>query len=231
MAVPKFGASGAVETIKYEYNTEPLELQDEFHTHVFTKAYTDVLTFTNPSDFSCTYGTQNWNGAILTTATVEITEEQIEPTPEAVSPGTVPNPGDKLTKVSCLIIKRAKVTLTCEGKGDLPFHRGDTLTGNWPESAVGSVSLDPSTFLSAATPTMTCTSASKTDQNTDWEGYTLEFTGYIDGDPNGGHLITLPAYAVPTSPYYYTTLRRTISAEDKATQEIVLNCYDDGNLT
>ena len=231
MAIPKFGASGSVETITTAKNTETLELQDEFHTYVFTDRYQDVLTFSNPTEFSCTYGTMNWAGSIVSTATVDITEEQIEPTPSAVSPGTVPATSDKLTKVDCLLIKRARVVLTVEGKGTTSYNRGDTMTDTWPESAVGGVSLDPSTFLSAATPELICTRVEVTDSNTDWEGFTVEFTGYIDGTADGGHLITLPSYITPTSPYYYSTLRRTITAEDKATQEITVTCYDDGNLT
>ena len=231
MAIPKFGASGSVETITTAKNTETLELQDEFHTYVFTNRYQDVLTYSNPTEYSCTYGTMNWAGSIVTTATVEIAEEQIEPTPTAVNPGTVPTTSDKLTKVDCLIIKRARVTLTIEGKGETSYNRGDTMTDAWPVSAVGSVSLDPSSFLSVSTPTLTCTRVEATDSNTDWESFTVEFTGYIDGALDGSHLISLPAYVTPTSAYYYSTLRRTISAEDKATQEITVTCYDDGTLT
>ena len=230
MAIPKFGASGSVETITTAKNTETLELQDEFHTYVFTNRYQDVLTFSNPTEFSCTYGTKNWAGSIVTSATIDIAEEQIEPTPSAINPGTVPDTTDKLTKVDCLIIKRARVTLTVEIKGESSYSRGDTMTDAWPEAAVGNVSLDPSTFLSVATPELTCTRVEKTDSNTDWEASTVEFTGYIDGQPDGSRLISLPAYVTPSSPYYYSTLRRTISAEEKATQEITVTCYDDGNL-
>ena len=231
MAIPKFGASGSVETIATAKNTETLELQDEFHTYVFTNRYQDVLTYTNPTEFSCTYGAMNWAGSIVTTATVEIAEEQIEPTPSAVNPGTVPSESDKLTKVDCLIIKRARVTLTVEGKGETTYSRGDTMIDTWPEAAVGSVSLDPSSFLSVASPDLTCTRVEANQSNTDWESFTVEFTGYIDGEADGSHIITLPTYVVPTSSFYYTTLRRTISAEDKATQEITVTCYDDGSLT
>lgn len=218
MAIPKFGASGSVETVTTAKNTETLELQDEFHTYVFTNRYQDVLTFSNPTEYSCTYGAMNWAGSIVSSATIDITEEQIEPTPSAINPGTVPTTTDKLTKVDCLIIKRARVTLTVEGKGETSYSRGDTMTDAWPVAAVGNVSLDPSTFLSVSTPDLTCTRVEVRDSNTDWESFTVEFTGYIDGASDGSHLITLPSYITPTSPYYYSTLRRTITAEDKATQ-------------
>ena len=239
MTFPKFGCFGAVEQETHGFNTDRLEFRDGFDTEMFSLKFTDSWRRSAPSFCAQTYGigksddaTRNSLGRPLDTVTMAEDEEVTTPHMIATQPDVSPSLGDKLTYTDGLIFTRKKVTVTINGKGELPEgmtenDRGNTFAGRvMIKPAVGDTPIidDSGFYISRVERGKTVT---------DWQKFTIELVKYIGNSvANARQNMIAPSLFTEAeldavSQWYKITRTTTLNATDKANVEETVEIYDD----
>ena len=238
MSFPKFGTAGAVEQETHGFNTEQLEFRDGFDTSMFSLKFTDQWRRSAPSYCAQTYGigksddpTRNSLGRPLDTVTMAEEEEVTTPHMLPTQPDVSPSLGDKLTYTDGLIFTRKKITITINGKGDLPVgmteaDRGNTFEGEvMIKPAVGDLPMIQESGLYISR-------VEKGKTVTDWQKFTIELIKYIGNTVEHArdNMIVPSLFSEveldAVSPWYKITRTTTLNATDKSNVEESAELYD-----
>ena len=244
MSYAKFGTSGTVESDTHGFTAEQLEYQDGFETALFPLKWLDNWRKDRPSFCAQTYGigqsidpTRNSLGRALDTVSMVEAEETTTPHMLATEPGVEPALGDKLTYTDGLIFTRKKVTITINGRGDLPVgftedQRGKTYEGDLLiMPAVGDqpiVSENGGLFINRV---------EKGESVTDWNKFTIELTKFYGNTPANAqtNMITPTLFTLQelqaVTPWFKITRTTTLNSKDKANVEESVDLYDASSST
>jgi len=174
--VPQYGAQGGFIRSSKGIRSDQAELVSGLSTLVFVRS---TRTECSASTSECAWGITPVDGVIIDTARLTI-EDEPDMNFTAAQIG-VPNQTDVLTKVKCCVIKRARVTIAIDGKGDPGWALGSSYIPTIV-SAIGNQT------MADAPADMRCVSYSVTDTDRDWQKFQAEFQGYIDGTGGGSSI-------------------------------------------
>lgn len=188
ISYPKYGAEGGfIKTTKAE-RAEQAELQMGAHAEVLIKSTTTECSATK-SD--CSWGIEPSDNVIFDSIRFSV-EDELDPKFTAAQTSSI-DPTKSLVKVlnGCCLIKRAKGTLTISGKGDPGWTIGSTTipTSMVPAIATGTPVDLATTITGLSGLVLRCQSYTVNASDTDWQNFSAEYIGYIDGDPTTGKSI------------------------------------------
>jgi hypothetical protein len=179
---PQFGAQGGFMRTTKSDRSDQAELVRGRVTEVLVRSISRECSSTL-SD--CTWGIEPDGDIIFDTIRLTI-EDELDQNYTAAQTTSI-DPTLPLVKTKCCIIRRARVTLTIDGKGDIGYHLGDTTIPTMI-TAIGSPVLDMTALVnSLSVPDFRIINYTLTDTDQDWQRFTAEYLGYIeanaDGDP------------------------------------------------
>lgn len=173
---PTFGAQSGFVRSSVSKSADQAELQSGLQTFVFVRSTTTECSATT-SD--CAWGiVPPSTDVIYDSVKITIEDEQDINYTAAQAVGS-PDPTKDLLKAKCCVIKRAKVTVSIEGKGTAPYNVGDTIAETFkPAIGTGDLVVPPTGGQPCSDVRCTRSAQNSTDQ--DWEKFTIEGTGYIE---------------------------------------------------
>jgi hypothetical protein len=188
---PKFGAQGGFVRTSYTNRSDQAELQVGRHTEVLVRSTTKECSATR-SD--CSWGVEP-DGTGVNQVILDAIRLSIEDEPDinytAAQTGEV-DPDLPLLKAKCCVIRRGRLTLTVEGKGDPGYTLGATTMVTNKKAAIGTLDLSPIVdALETGGAVFRIINYTVNDTDQDWQKFTVEYQSYVDADEDGNS-VALP---------------------------------------